>query len=180
MRYNALNTDPTSKGQKGYTHAMNRIPPSQKIRKKTEELFNQGLEGEGDITSLIFHLGVERLAQELLEQEATDYLEREHYQRRRPEQEHRGYRNGYGPRRIRTAEGEIQVQVPQVRDASQTYRSRLMTFLRGNSEVFERLAVEIVRPRPVHQGHRSSPGRSDRRPPAEPHGGESGHQGLVG
>jgi transposase-like protein len=122
---------------------MNRIPPSQRIRKKTEDLLNQGLEGEGDVTSLIFRLGVERLAQELLEQEATDYLEREHYQRRRPEQEHRGYRNGYEPRRIRTAEGEIQVQVPQVRDAPQTYRSELMTFLRGNSEVLERLAVEM-------------------------------------
>jgi putative transposase len=143
VRYNALNTDPTSKGQKGYTHAMKRIPPSQRIRKRTEELLNQGLEGEGDVTSLIFRLGVERLAQELLEQEATDYLEREHYQRRRPEQEHRGYRNGYEPRRIRTAEGEIVVQVPQVRDAPQTYRSELMTFLRGNSEVLERLAVEM-------------------------------------
>lgn len=143
MRYNALDTDPTSKGQKGYTHAMHRIPPSQKIRKKTEALLNQGLQGEGDVTSLIFRLGVERLAQELLEQEATDYLEREHYQLRRPEQEHRGYRNGYGPRRIRTAEGEIHVQVPQVRDAPQTYRSQLMTFLQGNSEVLERLAVEM-------------------------------------
>jgi transposase-like protein len=122
---------------------MNRIPPSQRIRKKTEELLKQGLEGEGDVTSLIFRLGVERLAQELLEQEATDYLEREHYQRRRPEQEHRGYRNGYESRRIRTAEGEIVVQVPQVRDAPQTYRSELMDFLRGNSEVLERLAVEM-------------------------------------
>jgi transposase-like protein len=122
---------------------MNRIPPSQTIRKKTEELLNQGLAGEGDVTGLIFRLGVERLAQELLEQEVTDYLEREHYQRRRPEQEHRGYRNGYEPRRIRTAEGEIRVQMPQVRDAPQTYRSQLMTFLRGNSEVLERLAVEM-------------------------------------
>ena len=33
-------------------------------------------------------LGIERLAQELVEQEVTDYLEREHYQRRRPEQEY--------------------------------------------------------------------------------------------
>jgi transposase-like protein len=33
--------------------------------------------------------------------------------------------------------------VPEVRDAPQTYRSELMTFLRGNSEVLERLAVEM-------------------------------------
>jgi transposase-like protein len=65
----------------------------------------------------------------------TDYLEREHYQRRRPEQEHLGYRNGYVPGRIRTAEGEIVVQVPQVRDGPETYRSRLMTYSRGNSDV---------------------------------------------
>jgi hypothetical protein len=76
---------------------MNRIPPSQKIRKKTEELLSQGLDGDADVTSLIVRLGVERLVQEMLEQEVTDYLEREHYQRRRPEQEHRGYRDGYEP-----------------------------------------------------------------------------------
>ena len=133
----------TSKEQKGYSHAMHRIPPSQKIRKKTEELLNQGLDGEGDVTSLILRLGVERLVQELLEQEVADYLERDHYQRRRPEQEHRGYRNGYEPGRLRTAEGEIVVQIPQVREAPETYRSRLMTFLRGNSDVLQRLAVEM-------------------------------------
>jgi transposase-like protein len=104
---------------------------------------NQGVDGEADVTNLIFRLGIERVVQEMVEQEVTDYLERDHYQRRRPEQEHRGYRNGYEPGRIRTAEGEIVVQVPQVRDASETYRSRLMTFLRGNSDVLERLAVEM-------------------------------------
>ena len=130
-------------GQKGYSHAMNRIPPSQKIGKKLETLLTQGLDGEGNVTSALIRLGVERLVQELLEQEVTDYLEREHYQRRRPEQEHRGYRNGYERGRIRTAEGEIVVQVPQVREAPETYRSELMVFLRGNSDVLERLAVEM-------------------------------------
>jgi transposase-like protein len=92
---------------------------------------------------MVVRLGIERVVQEMVEQEVTDYLERGHYQRRRPEQEHRGYRNGYEPGRIRTAEGEILVQVPQVRDAPETYRSRLMSFLRGNSDVLERLAVEM-------------------------------------
>jgi len=122
---------------------MQRIPPSQKIGKEVEELLKHGLAGEGDITTTVIRLGVERLVQDMLEQEVTDYLEREHYERRRPEQEHRGYRNGYEPGRIRTAEGEVVVQVPQVRDAPETYRSRLMGFLRGNSDVLERLAVEM-------------------------------------
>ena len=96
---------------------MGRIPPSQKIGKKLDDLLSRGLDGEGDVTSNIVRLGIERLVQELVEQEVTDYLEREHYQRRRPEQEHRGYRNGYEPGRIRTADGEVIVQVPKVRGA---------------------------------------------------------------
>jgi transposase-like protein len=122
---------------------MHRIPPSQKIGKKFKQLMSQGLDGEEDVTSMVVRLGIERVVQEMVEQEVADYLERDHYQRRRPEQEHRGYRNGYEPGRIRTAEGEIVVQVPQVRDAPKTYRSRLMPFLRGNSDVLERLAVEM-------------------------------------
>jgi transposase-like protein len=122
---------------------MHRIPPSQKIGKKFEQLMNQGLDGEEDVTSMVVRLGIARVVQEMVEQEVTDYLERGHYERRQPEQEHRGYRNGYEPGRIRTAEGEILVQVPQVRDAPETYRSRLMVFLRGNSDVLERLAVEM-------------------------------------
>lgn len=122
---------------------MERIPPSQKISKKLNELLSHGLDGEEDVTTVLIRLGIERLVQEMLEQEVTDYLGREHYQRRRPEQEHRGYRNGYEAGRIRTAEGEVVVQVPQVRDGPQTYRSELMTFLRGHSDVLQRLAVEM-------------------------------------
>jgi transposase-like protein len=122
---------------------MQRIPPSEQIGKKLEALLAQGLDSEDNVASVLVRLGIERLVQELLEQEVTDFLGREHYQRRRPEQEHRGYRNGYEPGRIRTAEGEVVVQVPQVRDAPQTYRSELMMFLRGHSDVLERLAVEM-------------------------------------
>jgi transposase-like protein len=110
--------------------------------KKTEELLNQGLDGEADVTSLVIRLGIQRVVQEMAEQDVADYLQREYYEHRRPEQEHRGYRNGYAPGRIRTAEGEVVVQVPQVREAQETYRSRPMTFLRGNSDVLERLVVE--------------------------------------
>ena len=116
----------TSKEQKGYTHAMNRIPPSQKIGKKFKQMMSQGLDGEDDVTSMVVRLGIERVVQEMVEQEVADYLERDHYQRRRPEQEHRGYRNGYKPGLIRTAEGEIVVRVPEVCDAPETYRSPLV------------------------------------------------------
>jgi len=51
---------------------------------------------------------------------------------------------------MRTAEGRITVQAPQVRDGPGTYRSKLMGFwlrhvcdLRGNTDVLERLAIEM-------------------------------------
>jgi transposase-like protein len=106
-------------------------------------MLNRGLEGEPDITSTILQLGMERLVQELVEQEVSDYLGREHYQRRQPGQVHRGYRNGYEPGRVRSAEGEVRVQVPQVRDSPEPYRSMLMSFLESHTDVLERLTVEM-------------------------------------
>ncbi len=54
----------TAKEQKGYSHAMNRIPPSQKVG-KTEELLKRGLDGEANVTSLVIRFGPERMAQEM-------------------------------------------------------------------------------------------------------------------
>lgn len=48
----------TSKGQKDYSHAMRRIPPNQKIRRRIEELLDQGLDGETDHISLSVRLGI--------------------------------------------------------------------------------------------------------------------------
>jgi len=129
-------------GQKG-PHAMDRIPPSAKVRQRINDLLQQGMDRPEELSQVVFRLGVERLVQEMLEQEVTDYLGRGHYQRRQPEQEARGYRNGYEPGRMRTSEGEITVQVPQVREAAETYHSRLMEALRGHSPVLERLAVQM-------------------------------------
>ena len=61
-----------------------------------------------------------------------------------------GSRNGYERGRVRTAEGPIEVAVPQVRAAAAPFRSSLMSFLDGNSEVLERLGQRDVCPRPVH------------------------------
>ena len=47
------------------------------------------------------------------------------------------------PGRIRTAEGPIDVAVPQVRGTGDSFRSTLMGFLDGNSEVLDRLVTEM-------------------------------------
>jgi putative transposase len=91
--------------------------------------------------SELLKLGAQLMVQKALEQEVADYLGRERYERRQEDQE--GLRNGYEPGRIRTAEGEIVLQVPQVRGTNRAYNSKLMEFLRGNSDVLERLVVQM-------------------------------------
>lgn len=95
--------------------------------------------------SHLAHLGLGYLVQQALEQEQEDFLGRGRYERRgegtgdRPAY----YRNGYEQGKLKTAEGEVKVRVPQVRGSSSPYRSRLMEFLGGNSEALERLVVEM-------------------------------------
>ncbi len=124
---------------------MQRIPPSEQIRKRLDDLLNNGLAGEEDPIGTLVQLGAQLVVQELLERETTEQLGRAHYQHRKPGEPLRGHRNGYEAGRLRTAEGEVTVRVPQVRDWSGDgpYRSHLMTFLRGNSDVLNRLAVEM-------------------------------------
>jgi putative transposase len=124
---------------------MQRIPPSEQIRKQLDDLLDHGLVGQENPIGTLVQLGAQLVVQELLERETTERLGRGHYQHRRPDEPLRGHRNGYEPGHLRTAEGEIPVQVPQVRDwiGEGPYRSSLMAFLRGNSDVLNRLAAEM-------------------------------------
>jgi transposase-like protein len=123
---------------------MTRVPPSERIGKEIEELLNKGLQGDGgDLTSNLVRLGAQRLLQELLEQELTEFLGRGHYQRRAHGEELRGYRNGYEQGRVRTAEGEIPVYIPQARNTPERFESVLLGFLSQHTDVLERLVVEM-------------------------------------
>ena len=124
---------------------MQRIPPSEQIRKQLDDLLNNGLAGQENPIGMLVQLGAQLVVQEMLERETTEQLGRGHYQHRKPEEPLRGHRNGYEAGRLRTAEGEIGVQIPQVRDwtGEGPYRSSLMAFLRGNSDVLNRLATEM-------------------------------------
>jgi putative transposase len=122
---------------------MNRIPPSERIQKQIDDLFHGNWENKEDLIGKLIMLGTQHLAQEMLEQEVTDYLGRDHYERRDEEQEHLGYRNGYRSAYMDTAEGRVEVRVPQVRESPEPYRSTLVDFLRGNSDVLEGLALEM-------------------------------------
>lgn len=123
---------------------MNRIPPSEQVRKQIAALLEQGEWETGeDLLSQLVLLGAQQVAQGALEQEVTDHLGREHYERRQEGEEHRGWRNGYREAGVDSAEGRVWLQVPQVRETPEPYQSKLMDFLRGNSDVLERLALEM-------------------------------------
>jgi transposase-like protein len=124
---------------------MQRIPPSDRIRQQISELLENGLDSADNPLGTLMQLSAQLVVQEALESETTERLGRGYYQRREADEPLKGYRNGYEAGRLRTAEGEITVQLPQVREWTEDgpYRSRLMGFLRGNSDVLEKLAVEM-------------------------------------
>jgi putative transposase len=127
---------------------MRKVPPSEVLREEINHSLAGGVEEGTELLSHLAHLGLGYLVQQALEQEQEDFLGRGRYQRRvvgEEDTEDRSarYRNGYEQGTLRSAEGEVRVKVPQVRGASEPYRSRLMEFLSGNSEALERLVVEM-------------------------------------
>ena len=121
---------------------MRRVAPSVVAREQLQRLLGGGVDHEQNIVSALVETVTRLVVQELLEGEQGDFLDgRGRYQRRGEEQ--LGSRNGYERGRLRTAEGFVDVAVPQVRGAGEPFRSSLMSFLDGNSEVLESLVNEM-------------------------------------
>jgi len=125
---------------------MAKLSPSELKKQALEGLLN-GIEQEGapgGLVSAFIKLSVEKMLQELLEKEQTEYLGRERYRRQEPEETEGGrYRNGYEPGKLKTAEGVLEVQKPQVRGGPQPYRSELWERLSGTSEQLKQLVIEM-------------------------------------
>ena len=85
-------------------------------------------------------LSTERVLQEALEQEQAQTLGRARYERRGGSQ---GYRNGYENGTLKTAEGVLRLQVPQISGRTEPVRSQLWNGLANPSEVLKRLIVEM-------------------------------------
>jgi len=121
---------------------MRRVAPSVIAGEQLRELLAGGVDRESNVISVLVETVTRLVVQQLLEAEQADYLGgRGRYERRVEGQV--GSRNGYESGRIRTAEGPIEVAVPQVRGAAAPFRSSLMSFLDGNSEVLDRLVTEM-------------------------------------
>lgn len=122
-----------------------KIAPSEMIRQQIDQTLSGGVEAEGNLLSTLAGLGIQHLLQQTLEQEQQDFLGRGRYERSSEQASAEGpYRNGYLDGSLSTAEGAVNVRLPQVRGTDgEPYRSKLMEFLEGNSEALEHLVTEM-------------------------------------
>lgn len=90
-----------------------RIAPSVQIEAAIESALAGGL-GDPDALSTLGRLGAQLVLQRAVEDEVAAFLRRSRYERT---PDAAGSRNGHRPRRVQTAEGEITLAVPQVRDS---------------------------------------------------------------
>jgi mutator family transposase len=107
------------------------VPPSAEIEAQIDELLAVGV-GENPRESLseLAKLGARLIIQRAVEDAFDAWLGRARYERRIDAQreersEESGLRNGFRPRKLQTAEGELQIDIPQVRQAAETFASKL-------------------------------------------------------
>jgi putative transposase len=88
-------------------------------------------------------LAAQLMLQKAVEFEVSDFLGRAHYERNGPEAAARGYRNGYEPKRIQTAEGTVALKLPQVRDTLEAFESVWLKTLVGRSDKLAALIPQL-------------------------------------
>ena len=104
------------------------VPPSAEIEEQIDQLLAVGVgESPRESLSSLAKLGARLIIQRAVEDEFDAWLGRARYERRPDYQ--RGLRNGFRPRRMQTGEGELEVGIPQVREAAEPFVSAL--FPRG-------------------------------------------------
>lgn len=89
---------------------------------------------------MVLQKGMRILMQELTEAEVTEFLQRGHYDREK-DKSIEGYRSGYEPRQVKTGEGIVQIEVPQIRDIIKPFKSKVKDFFRGDTDCVEKLAA---------------------------------------
>ena len=135
------------------------VPPSAEIQASIDRLLASGLVDDPQkMLSELARLGARLIIQRAVEEEFDSWLGRGRYERRPDRQRglrnyESGLRNGFRPRRVQTAEGELRIEIPQVREAAEPFVSRL--FRKGHTKRLLRtdplraMVVGRVRARPI-------------------------------
>lgn len=98
-----------------------RVAPSVALEAAISELLVDV--GDGERLAEIGRLGTRLVLQRAVEAEVTAFLGRARYERT---VEARGSRNGNRPRRVQTGEGELEIQMPQLRACAERFVCRVI------------------------------------------------------
>jgi putative transposase len=112
-----------------------RIAPSARLEDQISELLSGGLGEDGEHLAALGRLGARLVLQRAVEEEVAAFLGRARYERTPIAT---GSRNGTRPKPIQTAEGEINIDMPQVRNTAERFVSRVIPDTKG-----------VVRTRPL-------------------------------
>ena len=132
---------------------MERLSAPERTREELRALMNGDLGDGGRPGRSLVRLALRLIVEEALEGEVADVLGRERYER--GDGEKAGYRNGYRPGKVKTAEGAVDYSASR-RSGTRPSRSSPAygPRFRGARGSFERLAVRTLRARPVDARHR--------------------------
>jgi putative transposase len=101
---------------------MDRIAPSARLEAQITELLGDELAPNAERLAELGRLGARLVLQRAVEDEVTSFLGRARYQRTDAAS---GSRNGTRPKSVQTAEGELNIDMPQVRGAAERFISRV-------------------------------------------------------
>jgi putative transposase len=97
-----------------------RLAVSALLEQAIDDLLEKGID-DGDSLSELGRLSARLVLQKAVEDEVTAFLARARYERT---DQARGWRNGLRPKRIQTAEGELVIQMPQLRGTIENFVCR--------------------------------------------------------
>jgi putative transposase len=100
-----------------------RIAPSARLEEQINELLTGGLGEDGEHLAALGRLGARLVLQRAVEEEVAAFLGRTRYERTPTAT---GSRNGTRQKPIQTAEGEISIAMPQVRNTAERFVSRVI------------------------------------------------------
>src|SRR4051794_27526603 len=105
-----------------------RIGPSVRLEQQIEELLTNGFGEKGEHLAELGRLGARLVLQRAVDEEVAAFLSRARYERTPTAT---GSRNGTRPKPIQTAEGEIRVAMPQVRNTAERFVSQVIPHTRA-------------------------------------------------
>jgi len=95
------------------------------LSKKSKKIIEKSIEGHMQLSSLaeLTKIGARMMLEVAIEEELTAFLGRDYYERRNGQE---GSRSGSKPRTIKVGCGDIEIEMPRVRDAGRPFHSELL------------------------------------------------------